>query len=334
MTRPSATPVDATFESFARAALPAYGFPPDTPLRLLNVSENGTFAVRDGSAGAGNGEAVLRVHRPGYNAPAMIESELAWLDALRTEAGISTPVPIAATDGRRVVEVACDGQHRHAVLFKRLPGSEPPADELSRWCTLIGEQTARLHVHADRWQPPRWFSRFSWDIEHTVGASGRWGAWRNAPGMTPAVAQVLQRACERVQARLAAYGAGRGRYGLIHADLRLANLLLDGERVHVIDFDDCGYGWNLYDFGTAVSFLEHDPRLAEWFDRWLTGYERVRTLADADIAEVPTFVMLRRLMLTAWIGSHPTTELARTEGAGYVRVSADVAERYLSGSLL
>ena len=46
------------------------------------------------------------------------------------------------------------------------------------------------------------------------------------------------------------------RFGLVHADLRLANLLVEDEKVNVIDFDDCGYSWFMYDFGTAVSFID------------------------------------------------------------------------------
>ena len=41
--------------------------------------------------------------------------------------------------------------------------------------------------------------------------------------------------------------------------MRLANLLVDGRDVSVIDFDDCGFGWFMYDLGSSVSFIEHDP---------------------------------------------------------------------------
>ena len=47
---------------------------------------------------------------------------------------------------------------------------------------------------------------------------------------------------------------------MIHGDLRLANLLVDGETTKVIDFDDCGFGWLMYDCATTVSFFEHNRR--------------------------------------------------------------------------
>ena len=40
-------------------------------------------------------------------------------------------------------------------------------------------------------------------------------------------------------------------------------------------------------------------------------------LPEEDAAEIPTFVMLRRLLLVAWIGSHSETELAQEMGVDY-----------------
>jgi Ser/Thr protein kinase RdoA (MazF antagonist) len=53
-------------------------------------------------------------------------------------------------------------------------------------------------------------------------------------------------------------------------------------------------------------------------------------LSAEEVAELPTFVLLRRLLLVAWIGSHADTELARSMGADYTRGSCDLAEQYLS----
>jgi Ser/Thr protein kinase RdoA (MazF antagonist) len=131
--------------------------------------------------------------------------------------------------------------------------------------------------------------------------------------------------------RLEAYGQGPERFGLVHADIRLANLLVDGSEVRVIDFDDCGFSWFMYDFATTVSFMEDHPRVPELRDAWLAGYREVAPLDPEDEAELETFVMLRRLLLVAWIGSHHTfaTEAAEL-GAGFTAGTCALAERYLS----
>jgi Ser/Thr protein kinase RdoA (MazF antagonist) len=135
---------------------------------------------------------------------------------------------------------------------------------------------------------------------------------------------------DTLRERLARFGSDPHRYGLVHADLRLANLLVHGDETYVIDFDDCGWSWFLYDFGAAVSFFEHDPRIPELSDAWVRGYRTVRHLPAEDEAEIPTFVMMRRLLLVAWIGSHSGTDLARSMGAEYTAGSLDLAEGYLS----
>ncbi len=146
----------------------------------------------------------------------------------------------------------------------------------------------------------------------------------------PAELEVLGRLDAALRDRLARFGSGPHRYGLVHADLRLANLLEDGDERYVIDFDDCGFSWFLYDFGTAVSFFEDDPRVPELTDAWVRGYRSVRDLPAEDEAEIPTFVLMRRLLLVAWIGSHSGTDLARSMGADYTAASCDLAESYLS----
>jgi Ser/Thr protein kinase RdoA (MazF antagonist) len=65
-------------------------------------------------------------------------------------------------------------------------------------------------------------------------------------------------------------------------------------------------------------------------DAWLTGYRRVAGLPAADEAEIWTFILFRRLLLVAWIGSHSAVDIAQELGAGYTRDSCDLAERYLS----
>jgi Ser/Thr protein kinase RdoA (MazF antagonist) len=87
----------------------------------------------------------------------------------------------------------------------------------------------------------------------------------------------------------------------------------------------------MYDFATTVSFMEDHPRVPELRDAWLDGYRSQAPLDPADEAELDTFVMLRRLLLVAWIGSHHTfaTEAAEL-GAGFTTVTCSLAERYLS----
>jgi Ser/Thr protein kinase RdoA (MazF antagonist) len=194
----------------------------------------------------------------------------------------------------------------------------------------LGEITARMHRHARQWARPDWFTRFHWDYDAAFGGEARWGRWQDGIGVGPAEQEVLGRLDATLRARLAAFGTGPQRYGLVHADTRLANLLVENGTVSVIDFDDSGFSWYLYDVGTSVSFFEHQPHVPELVDAWLTGYRRVLDLPAADEAEIWTFILYRRLLLVAWIGSHQAADIAQELGPGYTRGSCDLAEAYLS----
>ncbi len=314
----------------ACAALRHYDCHPDASVELLNVSENATFLVAD----PGAGPSVLRVHRLGYHTEEEIASELAWMDALRAQAGVRTPRVLPAADGRRVVTVTEAETARHCVRFEFLPGTEPggePGGTLTgAHFEELGEITARMHGHAKAWPRPPWFTRFHWDYAAAFGEQARWGRWQDGVGVGPAERHVLARLDDVLYARLTAFGQGPERYGLVHADTRLANLLVHAGSVSVIDFDDCGFSWYLYDLGASVSFFEHSPEVPGLVDSWLTGYRRAGQLSARDEAEIWTFIMFRRLLLLAWIGSHQGVDIAAELGAGYTQGSCDLAESYLS----
>jgi Ser/Thr protein kinase RdoA (MazF antagonist) len=316
-------------QATARTAARRYGLP-GAEVTLINVSENATFRVDDPRTGF---RAVLRVHRLGYHSTAAIRSELAWLEALREEAGVRTPEVLRAPDGSQVLTVPGEPP-RECVMFEFLPGAEPSEDRLVEGFERLGATTARMHRHARSWRRPAAFTRFHWDYDAALGEESRWGRWRDGLGMDPEALAVLGRLAEELRGRLRRFGRDAGRYGLIHADLRPANLLVAGDGPpSVIDFDDCGFGWYLYDLAAALSFAEHRPEVPEMIDAWLRGYRTVLGLPTEDEAEVWTFVMFRRLLLVAWIGSHAGVETAAELGAGYTRGTCELAERYLAGEL-
>jgi len=327
----SAEGVADRLEPVVRRALAAYDVTPEAALTLLNVSENATFAVDDPATGE---RTVLRLHRHGYHDGPEIESELSWLEALREDTGVRTPRVLPTPDGRQLLSMPEEGHAdpRHVVRFEFLPGGEPAesGETLPQSFEMLGAITARMHDHALGWQRPPGFTRFAWDYDGAFGAVARWGRWQDGIAVGAPEREVLGRLDDALRIRLARFGTGPHRYGLVHADLRLANLLEDGQQCYVIDFDDCGFGWLLYDFGTAVSFFEHDPRVPELTDAWVRGYRSVRELPAEDEAEIETFVLMRRLLLVAWIGSHSGTDLARSMGADYTAASCDLAESYLS----
>jgi Ser/Thr protein kinase RdoA (MazF antagonist) len=326
---------DAVAELHTRVAgsLDRWGLSPATSVSLLNVSENATFLLKDDPAGR---ELVLRLHRIGYSSLQEIRSELAWMDALRRDGVIQTAPPVPGADGDwvQILRSRTQAAPRFAVAFERLPGEEPDSRHAECWFERLGEFTARMHGHAKSWSLPPGFRRKRWDFDAMVGPQGFWGSWRDGIGLDGAGVKILEGALALIGERLDRFGESAEVFGLVHADLRLANLLVDGTHLRIIDFDDCGFSWFLYDFATSVSFIEHEPIVPDLLRAWCKGYRKTSPLSAEHQAEIPTFVVLRRILLTAWLASHAEIPFARELGVSYTEGTVALAEQLTRGKFL
>ena len=311
----------------AGAAARLYDLPAGIGARMINHSENATYCLE----APDQRRWALRIHRQGYHTRAAIASELDWVKAIRRDTAVSTPAPLPGRDGELVQNLPMpDGGLRHAVLFQWEDGCEPPDHDLSKTFAQLGAIAARLHLQARQYRRAPWFERLTWDFAGAFGPHAHWGQWRDGLGMDAALRPLFARALEVMKRRLQRFGRGRERFGLAHCDMRLANLLIDGDAIKVIDFDDCGFSWFLYDCAAALSFFEHRADVPELIAAWVEGYRKVADLPAEDAAEIPTFVLFRRLLLIAWIGSRKETALARSMGVAYTQSAAGLAEDYLS----
>lgn len=315
-------------EEMAKAALTRWNLPPNAQVSLLNVAENVTYLV---TADDGH-KSVLRIHRENYHTRAAIECELAWVDALGREGGVTTPGYYIGTDGQAIQKISTEGlpTPRFAVLFHFVEGAAPDEtgdqrDDFEK----LGAIAARCHNHVLTWQKPDPFERLVWDVDAIFGASPTWGDWRHGPEVDEQIQGVLEQVEKTVRTRLARFGKSPVRYNLIHADMRLANLLVNGTSIRVIDFDDCGWGWFMYDFAAAISFMEDSPAIPALKAAWLRGYRSVRPLSPEDQAEIETFIMLRRMALLAWIGSHIEAPEPQALAKGFAAKTAELGQAYL-----
>jgi Ser/Thr protein kinase RdoA (MazF antagonist) len=313
----------------AQECLSRYEVSPRATATLINYTENATYRVDD--PGSGN-RFIFRIYRVGYHDRQAIESELEWMSALRLDAGVQTPEIVPARDGATLLLLSDDAlpETRFGAMFTFLDGTEPPEDHLAESFGRLGEVAARMHLHSKSWPLPPGFKRPTWNFESMLGGPRPiWGRWQDGIGLDPEREKLLGRLMDTVARRLERFGSGREQFGLVHADLRLANLLVEGDRTKVIDFDDCGFGWYLYDLSTAVTFMEERADVGELLASWVRSYRRLAPLTREAEEEIPTFMMLRRMMVMAWIASHSDTELAQTEGAGYTLGTCRLATRFL-----
>jgi Ser/Thr protein kinase RdoA (MazF antagonist) len=326
----------------AQAALDGYGLGGST-LKLIGHGENTTFRVVAASAATAADNPfvghhyLLRVHRPGYQTAASIRSELAWLAALR-QRGQVVPEPVPSPTGDLLTEVAVPGmpEARCCALFHWMRGRKISRIRLQHFATL-GRLMAQLHGHAMHWSLPPGFTRRRWDWDGLFGDDAGFNlaaaeVWALLP---EPYAGRFRAVADRTRQVMGKLGQEPDAFGLIHADLFLGeegNVLFSGGEARPIDFDDCGFGYWVYDL--AVS-LAHWQRAENWprvRDALLDGYNQVRPFPAGQLAHLDLFMAARHVSEILW-----ATDMAqvnprlRTELPGW-RVWADShVQQFLGG---
>lgn len=316
-------------------ALAAYGLAGSCRLVLHHRSENVTYLVV--SRETENPYAALRVSRPGYHTREETEAELQWLKQIIQENTVTAAKPIQSPDGQSVVSVDAGDVTYRCVLFEYVTGQAPDPEDGDRglwWFQKTGEAAGKLHLQTMEWQESRSLRRPDWDCGALFGERGLWGNWRSCKELGKEEIALLERVCGRIENRLNAYSRAPHRFGLIHSDLRAANLLVEGSELRVLDFDDCGFGWYLFDLAGSLSFLEDHPRARAFADAWLKGYTAIRKLDAQDYDMIPSLLMARRIQLLAWITSHDDSAPVRTFGEGFAEGTSRAAQQYLYGNYM
>ncbi len=324
-----------------REALAAYpGDLEGARLTLLRHEQNVTYRVDSGGA-----RYVLRISRPELQTAATIGSEMAWLAALAVDTPVRVPAPVVARDGALVVEATHAGVPgaRPCVLLRWLDGRF-----LSRGLTpdhlgRIGAVLAELQVHAARWTPPAGFVRPRVDTLTTAAKRASLGGptaahvtapWPSVDDgeratalvrelVSPADADLVGDAIELVRSTTSTLAARPDAAGLIHADLHQENVLFDDASVGVIDFDDCGWGFFLYDLAVPLSEVTLRPAYPAMRDALLEGYARRRPLPDDAGTHVDAFIVLRGLQILTWVLESRDLPAFRDRWADWTRAELD-----------
>ncbi len=274
--------------AIAQQALTLWGLEGAT-LTLVAQRENIVYRVYDSVT---EQSWALRIHRIRLRKKEEIISESQWMQML-DEASLSVPTPVKTLKGNLCEQI--DGQWVDLQVW--LDGdtlSEHPTEHSYR---ALGNSMARLHNASDNWSPPAGFKRVAWDREGLVGHTPVWGPfWHN-----PSLNDQQRLLCDRFRRAAGAELLKRETnldYGLIHADLVTDNVLVDGNLLHLIDFDDCGYGYRLFDLATVILRLQREPEQTALTKALIEGYWAARPL---DLKALDLFISLRACTYVGWI---------------------------------
>jgi Ser/Thr protein kinase RdoA (MazF antagonist) len=289
-------------------------------ITLIKYRENAVFKVQttDGSRWA------LRVHRAGYHSDEALRSELQWMAALQ-ESGIDVPVVVPTVAGELFIlaTLPTTGETLQIDLFEWIDGRQLGTTEgglgddvrqIERTYRTIGSIAARLHEHGKQWHPPEGFRRHAWDADGLIGEQPFWGRFWELRSLNTVQRQLILTARDIVRSQLQVIAQSSEHadyYGLIHADFVPENLMISGETVRLLDFDDAGFGWHLFELATALYFIRSDRHFTIARDALIDGYRAQRALPDEILAKLPIFMMARGLTYLGWVHTREDSDVAR-----------------------
>lgn len=308
--------------------------------RLIKFRENAVFEVRN-SNGA---PAVLRVHRQGYHSDESLASELRWMDMLQNSGlNVPTPIPVATEAGKNqyVASVSSDqtpGEWQVDMLSwmdgKELGEVGVPlqlADQnVEPLFRRIGSTMATLHNLSCDWNAAANMQRHAWDHDGLVGENPLWGQFWQLESLDDNQRRRIIEIKKSVSSGLKSYGRTDHNYGLIHADLVPENVMVKDDQIQLIDFDDAGLGWHMFEIATALHWLSEEPQFQLMQSSLLKGYQEVRPLSEADINALPLFHVARSLTYLGWVHtrSHTTTAVELTPIM--IEIALSLGEEYLA----
>jgi Ser/Thr protein kinase RdoA (MazF antagonist) len=247
-----------------------------------------------------NAPYILRIGHSIRRSEALIHGEVDWINHL---AGNGASVARAVLSSKaRLVEAIDDGHGGCflATAFVRARGRPPAkADWTPAMFETYGRLIGRMHALSRSYEPadPAW--RRPHMDDPIMLDTEQW--------LRPEDPGVIDRYHE-IRDHLAGLARDdREAYGLIHQDAHGGNFFIaeDGT-ITLFDFDDCVYGWFIYDIAMVLFYAAMSQEDAGGFTtRFLThffkGYNKENRLDPLWITEFPMFLNLREIDLYAVI---------------------------------
>jgi Ser/Thr protein kinase RdoA (MazF antagonist) len=158
------------------------------------------------------------------------------------------------------------------------------------------------------------FERFIWNWEGLLGGRGfGYSVEELIASMPKHLQEPFQTVSKEVRATMKSLGKGSDAYGMIHADMYPDNILFKDGGVFPIDFEDCGFGYWLWDIGVA---LEQQPWTDTWHkkrDAFLEGYIQTHALPDSQLRYIHLFMAANYATGVLWASAFILDDPARKD---------------------
>lgn len=284
MSSPRVVHTTLSARAVAEFAFSAFDLPARPSAQLVSRGFNDVYEI------AADRPLFLRIGRQGRRSPADVELEACAL-AEAQAAGVPVAAALRGRDGRfGQVYTTVEGE-RAVLLFARAPGVDARA--VAGHAHAQGKALARLHGMVLTDDTTARLRRL--DIESLVAEPTRRAVaqLQDRPRLADRIRDVADGICVHLDRLQSSFSVG-----LCHGDSHGYNATIDGDSATLIDFDEAGIGWTVYDLATFLWSCHivnsSDERELLW-SHFLAGYVSVRSLPAVDAEALEAMMIVREL---------------------------------------
>jgi Ser/Thr protein kinase RdoA (MazF antagonist) len=246
-------------------------------------------------------------------------SQIQWLEAIAKHSSVIVPEPIRTINGQPFTHVEIDGAHRRAMLLRWLPGRRARSRG-QRVFVAAAKMIAKMHSFSENFRLPAGFSCRSLDDRYLFGTQFFIRDAKRGYRFRKSDRQIAARSEKIVCRAMEGLGRGARRFGLIHADLGLQNIIFHRGRPSPIDFDEFGKSWFIFDL---AELMRTSITADNWRERKklaVDAYSAERTLDSLEIEKFDAFIVATNVQYLNWAFLHARNR----EDLKWVRFCIDV----------
>ncbi|GGH23269.1 phosphotransferase enzyme family protein [Paenibacillus segetis] len=262
-------------------------------IEFIRHNENITFKVTDNKDSKNY---LLRIHKPITEGLSGIQhtlkglrSEIHLLQELNQKDILQVQTPVANYFGEFVTEYYSDEFNRsYATLLEWIEGSalSLDADNVEDIAFKLGEQLADLHKASYDYKlfgldRPEYGAH---SINHVLEEL-KYGVVEHVYSQSDY--EIIAEVLEVVKGQITALNAREQQWGIIHADIQMNNVVVSEGKPCLIDYCLSGYGYYLFDLGSAATILNSEQR-----NTLLQGYGSKTTFSYDDIRNIEGFIFM------------------------------------------
>jgi Ser/Thr protein kinase RdoA (MazF antagonist) len=185
--------------------------------------------------------------------------------------GIPRVIPSVADETAVALRLPGHREDRCCMVHEWVPGSQLAGQAGPEDFRSVGMLTASIHEHGVAFRPPPGFALPAIDLASYVNPDGAEGEQARTV-LSPESLSLFRTAYARVTAAWERAERREPGRRLIHNDMHMANLIVCGDKIGLVDFEQAGWGHPAQDIASTFYYEQSSPLYEQLWTAFREGY--------------------------------------------------------------